>query len=153
MTTLNKPRAIGLLLLMAIQICEADLVYPDSINLTEQIYLDLVPGVTMKRESPVDDFMLVDFTKDGESLMKGYIGNAPNFPGESELISVSRRKINGLLSEEILYEHGDLYMEVLINVDANDGWPRFIHFALPAIEKHRSIAIQIINSIHLQPNL
>ena len=146
---MNK-KTITSMLFLATQICSASQVEAESMQLIERIYVDQVPGVSTKSASPVEDFVLFEFSKDGEPLMRAYVGNAPNFPSQSDPHSVTNRTINGLRCEEIEYEQGALFKELLLDLSDHNDWPMFIHFSLPTASRNHSTAIRIVNSVHIR---
>lgn len=128
-------------------ICKASETNLQLVNLIEQIYIEMPLNVSLVKEFPVEDFMLVNFFKEGESFLRAYVGNAPKFPSAACSGTTANLLINSLPSKESICQDEELSSEVLVGLGKQHRWPQYIHFMLQRSTKNETAGRKIIYSI------
>ena len=110
-------------------------------------------AVEVREESPVEDFVLYTFTRQGVSLLHAYSGNHPQFPSSFEHGTPERHMvINGLGARCFAGEkNGTSSRECLILLE-EDPLPHYVHVSYDSLAgEDRERANAIISSIVRAP--
>lgn len=114
-----------LLLLVSAQIAMAGKVVEQKF---EHFTLSLPEGMVVKKVSPVEDFDLYSFEKNGQSYVTIYLGNQPSFPLHSAARQEVVKKSAAGDVQMIAFwrDHQLTHMESLRKLAAK-GWPTYLH--------------------------
>jgi hypothetical protein len=120
-------------------------------EIASDLVLTLPDGVTMSSDSPVEDFVLYNFSnQNGKRLLSAYMGNQPKqleLPNGARSSSVA---LSGLSGDFFQWSDpsGAKYGAVRVKV-RNNGWPCWLQFSYgPLDEGAADLALQIIHSLH-----
>ena len=119
------------------------------VSLIDDIYIKCPEHISLTKKFPVHDFMLANFSIDGEYFLRAYVGNNPDFPSNTCVGRVEQRKIGGFSGKEIKCGNKDFAFDIL--VDLNLDWPQYIHFMIRGSSiEHELVGIDVINSVHVK---
>ena len=101
--------------------CDAKKRYKD-----EGFSLKLPSTVSIKKETPVEDFNIYKFIYEEQVILSAYVGNHPQFNHANTEKGIT----NGLVSEFFITKdpNGLEQKEILIEFSSHQGWPNYMHF-------------------------
>lgn len=145
-----KSKAVAIFVsLNLLCLSEAGEVKFELVNLVDDIYIECPADISITKNFPVEDFMLADMSRDGQSFLRAYVGNGPKFPSSTCSGLVEQRVMKGLPAKEIKCSNEDFASDVLVYLDLD--WPRYVHFMLRGTStEHQSMGFLIISSLHLR---
>lgn len=87
--------------------------------------VDLPKNVTVKSESPVEDFILYRFIDKDGPILTAYVGNAPNRQGFSSKAALFRAGTVQIVSH---WDGGALVRREWLIQLCSGQWPEYLHF-------------------------
>lgn len=137
-------RLLALPLLISLGSCSSEM---KEIALVQQFSVQVLEPIAVSTQSPVEDFVLVDFRRGPVSFLIAYVGNAPAFPPEGRAAEVRAISVGGFAATEVpAGSCAGCLREVLVVIGAEGEWPRFVHFRVlagePALNRTARAIIQ-----------
>jgi hypothetical protein len=121
------------------------------VTIADRILLDVPTSVKLVQQSPVEDFILAQFTTEEALIVSAYIGNAPSFPGPDCSGPTKNTMVNRLHAQEVSgRSDSSCLKEILVDLGTKGSWPRYVHFRIQrSSENHVRLAAAIVNSVRL----
>lgn len=109
-------------------------------------------GIDVAKKSPVEDFDVYEFRKDGVTFLNAYVGNQPKFPSEGFKGCKEEAGAFKGFPERTLRKQTTTTAsrEILIDISRNAAWPQFVHLWYVGLPLQTAkLADDIIGSIEI----
>ena len=115
---------------LVVWLCSANSWCGDSMTIVPEDYrkffeIDLPTGLTVKPESPVEDFILYRFMDKEETILTAYVGNAPDQHGFGSGATLFRTDAVQIASH---WDSGALIRREWLIRLCSGQWPKYLHF-------------------------